>query len=126
MGSKFNQRKNLYAVSPYCCYCGILTILLDRYPNNKGFDLNVATIEHIYSRLDPLRKKTYHLPINKRLKIACLKCNQQKNKEDNLKFKSNPARSNKLDLISTWRGTAGCRGSFWKQVSMDIDWFDRF
>lgn len=67
-----------------CQYCGCQTTWV-RGKNTQCFD-NSATIEHIYSRQDIRHLLFKH---TEKLTLACFKCNQQKNKEEQLTMFNN-------------------------------------
>ena len=83
MRSVKKRRTNLWNRDPHCYYCGCLTILPDDVEGykDKGHikvtPNNMATIEHLISRLHPLRGKTKGITT-----LACYKCNNEVNHED--------------------------------------------
>jgi len=80
------QKIKLHKLNPNCAYCGIETILPEDVPNadfHKGImrikivPPNMATIEHIYSKLDPRRKEP-NLTNEARWILVCTLCNGYK------------------------------------------------
>ena len=80
------RRKNLWNQSPLCSYCNVVTILPSSLSPEelKRPPPNLATVEHVFHRLDP-RRKFKNLKVQRRI-LACYSCNQKKGKEDNDKF----------------------------------------
>lgn len=70
------RRQRLHKIDPHCCYCGVLTVLPTR-ENTRVHTPNMATIEHIYSRLHPYRTKVV-FGKEKSLKLACKQCNEER------------------------------------------------
>lgn len=65
-------RIKLWIKNPYCVYCGIETILPEDHKQKRGVPVpkNVATIDHKYSRYNPMRN------IEKQeLLLCCNLCN---------------------------------------------------
>lgn len=86
-GGKFKkQRTRLWKENPHCFYCKCLTILPEDLPVEHGYASgklknvpdDMATIEHIYSRLNPSRW------IRGKRVLACYKCNNEKSREEEL------------------------------------------
>lgn len=79
------QRSRLWHIDPHCKNCGVLTILPEHLPdecfkNEKRSKLkivpkNMATIQHSYSKLHPLR----HAGEHNTHALWCWKCNQEYN-----------------------------------------------
>jgi len=79
--SKRRRLENLWHTDPHCSHCGQLTILVDPQKDRPFYD-NEATIDHVYSRLDPRR----YVPKQKgevRRILACRKCNGERGGEEN-------------------------------------------
>ena len=72
--------KNLWTESPYCRRCNCLTVLKGDNVNQ----INLATLEHIYSRFHPKRKVI--TPGEQRTTLLCWQCNQDKAQEDLKEF----------------------------------------
>lgn len=80
-------RKKLWKHEPHCKYCGQLT----RLPENLGFKKgkkvkypdDMATLDHVYSRLNPKREEGYNKYI---FNLSCNLCNNYREKieSDNL------------------------------------------
>lgn len=76
-------RNRLHAANPHCEKCGILTILPEDLPytidalGTKQIDNipNMATIQHKYHKLHPLRRVVNRR--ERRLFLWCYKCNNQ-------------------------------------------------
>ncbi len=79
-GRLAKQRIKLWNENPNCYYCGCLTVLVTDRNGGKALD-NEATIEHLYSRINPLRY-TPNLNHEKRRVLSCYKCNNNKSKEE--------------------------------------------
>lgn len=96
-----SRRTKLWREDPHCRNCGVLTILpemrrKDLIRNNVNLT-NMATLEHLNSRLNPERlKPNYSSEI--RTTLLCYKCNENKGKEDcNVNFREiHKERSHKL------------------------------
>lgn len=69
------QRERLFVFQRGRCYwCGIQTVLMSGQSRHKQNPPNMATIDHLYSRLSPDRGKVrgyVHV-------LACLKCNNER------------------------------------------------
>lgn len=65
-------RIKLWSENPYCVYCGIETILPDDHRQRRGVPVpkNVATIDHKYSRYNPMRNVE-----KQELLLSCNLCN---------------------------------------------------
>ena len=99
------QRTKLWKENPHCYYCGILTVppeLRTETQKKNHFNFsNMATLEHLYSRLNPKRQEKYSKA--RRHVLACYKCNSEKALEDtNLNFiEEHRKRSNKtIDKVA--------------------------
>jgi 5-methylcytosine-specific restriction endonuclease McrA len=69
----------MWQENPHCYYCGVLTIWVTR--SGGKAKSNEATIEHLRSRYHKDRRE----PAGKnerRLVLACYKCNHEKNEEE--------------------------------------------
>ena len=108
-GRTKRRRKTLWEQNPHCCYCDCLTILPEDLPEEyfkvssnglqqqaKALPDNTATIEHVYSRLNPLRRKRAGI-----LLLSCLKCNLDKSITEHSQFpKEFLSEINKIPLLS--------------------------
>lgn len=77
------QRERLWRTNPHCYYCGNLTELPPHMQHLKNQKDHYATIEHIYSKYNPLRR-TPNTTMEQRHVLACYKCNQEKARQDEL------------------------------------------
>lgn len=76
--SLIKRRNRLWIENPACYWCGIETIMPPK--NGKGkIPLNTATIDHLRSRYDPLRR-TQPEPGEVRTVLACSKCNNERSR----------------------------------------------
>lgn len=120
MGNRNNsakQRALLYSINPFCYYCFVRTIFKVYTRENCSRNSNDCTIEHIYSRLNLIRKnkEVYNsIALLDRIKTCCYSCNQKKSREEGEKKHKNQKIIEKI------------RGKYWIQVRADFDWFDRF
>lgn len=76
--SNAKRRNQLWAINPYCSWCGVFTI---NPPGDVPFVTpppNLATADHLYSRNDPRRKHWHPSPIV----LACYACNQKRGQEE--------------------------------------------
>lgn len=85
-------RERLWKKDPHCRYCGVITVLpssplLKRGKDGKlrHYPDNMATIDHLRSRLDPERQN--HYPSERRYILACWKCNNERSKKENSKLR---------------------------------------
>ena len=70
-------RRVLQRRDPHCHWCGVLTVdPLDVHPLNTP---NMATLDHIKNRMQCASTKEHRRETNKVL--ACLKCNQDRDRE---------------------------------------------
>lgn len=82
-----NKRARLFRKQGgLCFYCHVPMILLESHPPNGKLPINAATIEHIFGRLNPKRRK--RSPIV----AACNKCNRDRNRLDLEQFKDEQVR----------------------------------
>lgn len=77
-----NRRRNLWKADPHCHWCGIETVSLT-HEETKGKlpPLNMATLDHLHSRLDPARLEAVK-PGECRTVLACWKCNHERGREE--------------------------------------------
>ncbi len=85
-------RERLWYKNPHCVYCGVLTVLpssplLHRSKTGVLHKIppNLATIDHLRSRLDP--KRRIHKKKEKRYVLACATCNNLRAKDEVSKTK---------------------------------------
>lgn len=85
------QRFRLWQQDPRCYYCRVITILpeslsLPRARNGglKVYPNNLATLEHLRSRLHPKRLEPNPTYTEQRHVLACRKCNQETCRRDEL------------------------------------------
>lgn len=84
------QRQKLWNENPHCYYCGILTVppeIRTKEQVEKGYYFdNMATLEHLFSRLNPKRYEKHKFKTVRHV-LACYKCNNDKSMEDtNINF----------------------------------------
>jgi hypothetical protein len=87
---KLSKRALLFAQDPYCFWCGRVTVLQTTKPIRND---NVATIEHLYSRLHPKRKEHPHLVV-----LACFGCNMARSHAENRGVYFMPKRPDRVDV----------------------------
>lgn len=73
LNSRRKQLVKMWKQDPHCRQCGRLTVL-SVYKNHKAIPDNTATLEHVFSRLNPLR--LLKTPGVKRRTLLCRACNQ--------------------------------------------------
>lgn len=84
------QRTRLWEEDPHCRNCGVLTILPHDVPGYQPESKfvspdNMATIQHVYSRLNPERRQINGTRGNQpepRHLLWCFKCNQEDCKKE--------------------------------------------
>lgn len=67
-------RKRMFKDNPNCPFCNVLMVLPESLSDSSRGQNNMCTIEHIYSRLNPLRNRNNRNEIM----ILCMKCNANK------------------------------------------------
>src|SRR5688572_27785009 len=78
--SKFRkQLLQMWNENPHCHWCGKFTTLEGRTENKLTSE--TATLDHLYSRLDP-RRKEINRTMEKRRLLACYECNQRRCREE--------------------------------------------
>ena len=75
------QKERLWLKNPYCHWCGCLTVLLPPESKRKYFPSNMATIDHVRSRLHPARREPVYGE-ERRHVLACRQCNQRRCDEE--------------------------------------------
>lgn len=84
----------LWVKDPHCIFCGVETILSDKKDKvkGKGAPLHMATIDHKYSKLNPLRDI-----VKQEYQLCCNLCNNYKAQieEDKLPLEELQKRSRK-------------------------------
>jgi hypothetical protein len=84
MSKLSNLRKRLYNQNPNCPFCGIKMILPEDVElKTKTYPDNLCTIEHIYSKFNPLRQ-TPNTNGERRRIVCCKKCNMIRGREEEL------------------------------------------
>lgn len=80
----YNKRRAMFTKNKLCVFCGVEMILPEDVPfhkTKKGWGKrqppNMCTIEHLYSRLNPLRGQP-ELTEGARVIICCRKCNVER------------------------------------------------
>lgn len=69
----------MWTEDAHCRQCGQPTILFEQ-KNHQTVPPNAATIEHVFSRLHPLRR--HQTPDVKRRTLLCQKCNQENSEKE--------------------------------------------
>jgi len=69
------QLLQMWSENPHCHWCGRTTTLDGR--NENKLTAETATLDHLYSRLDP-RRKEINKTMEKRRLLACYECNQRR------------------------------------------------
>lgn len=90
LGMKLSKRALLFAEDPNCFWCGRVTVLQTTKPIRND---NVATIEHLYSRLHPKRKEHSQLVV-----LACFGCNMARSHAENSGVHFTPQRADRVDM----------------------------
>lgn len=68
-------RQRLFITSPYCFWCGVLTVLAGSNYNEP----DLATVDHLYSKFHPERKAKHSSRGGNVLHVlACRACNQER------------------------------------------------
>jgi hypothetical protein len=76
------KEKQFKRLDGKCEYCDCDMILSGPVPKHKKIPLNLATIDHKYSKEHPLRN-TKCINNERRLFLVCWKCNHEKYKSEN-------------------------------------------
>lgn len=87
MSNLRKKKLKLWYANPHCENCGKLTMLPEQHPNvlrkddgqmyfKKDTPHNIATIQHKYFRLHPLRHARVHFN-ERRLYLSCYECNKK-------------------------------------------------
>lgn len=79
MSSNSPRLLNLYARDPHCHWCHKFTVLYTLRRHEKAPD-DMATLDHLYSRLNPERKP--NLCGEERTVLACWGCNFERGKDE--------------------------------------------
>jgi len=87
---KLSKRARLFSKDPHCFWCGRLTELETTKPIR---DADVATIEHLYSRLHPKRKDHWQSIV-----LACFGCNMARSHAENSGGYFIPERADRVDV----------------------------
>ena len=72
-------RNKLFEENPFCHWCGKAVIKLEG-EWGRNIQPNLATLDHLYSRLHPLR--TAPRPNDPAFVLACYKCNHKRGEEE--------------------------------------------
>lgn len=73
------RRRALFNKDPHCHWCGIEVVWYDK--DGGTMPENGATIDHLRSRLNPERRRKAD---GEQTVLACSKCNQQRNRQEEL------------------------------------------
>jgi hypothetical protein len=73
------QLLKMWNENPHCHWCGKLTTIDGRKENKQTAE--TATLDHLYSRLDP-RRREVNRTMEKRRLLACYECNQRRCREE--------------------------------------------
>jgi len=81
-GPYVNRRRALYRKSPYCAICGrkMRLVKFDGHGRERGkktVDDDLATIDHIYSKLSGRRHPVQQEQFGKRTRLVCHRCNNE-------------------------------------------------
>lgn len=80
--SRLGRRKvRLWLSDPRCHWCGRVTVLASLIGKRRQF-AELATIDHLYSRLHPLRSAPKRHPREERTVIACHECNLRRSQRE--------------------------------------------
>jgi hypothetical protein len=73
------KRLRLWSMDTRCYWCRRVTVLPKGAEGRiPGTPKNLATLDHMYNRLDPLRKEPYNGGF---AVLACWECNQKRGKQ---------------------------------------------
>lgn len=113
--TKMNQRARLWHKDPHCHWCKTLTVLT----TGKLQQANSATIDHLYSKLNP-KRRTPCAPGEVRRVLACYTCNQRRSIEEcaTLSFEERYRRSKMppKNPLATRKARVGLRKWFQRLV----------
>jgi hypothetical protein len=84
MSIEQSRRKRLWDADPHCYWCKRVTVFMN--PADGRLPDDAATLDHLYSRLNPDRDRDPHTAV-----LACRKCNQERARLEDLD-KSRPKR----------------------------------
>ena len=80
-------RRELFEKDPNCHWCGRLTRAEYAPRQNKGgSSSDIATLDHLISRLDGLERWADPAPDKPRYVLSCRKCNSEREREKALEF----------------------------------------
>lgn len=77
--SNKSRKIRLFHRNPRCYYCGVIVRIVN-VPKGKRIPDDMATLEHLYSRLD-YRRHDKNDGKTERTVLSCHKCNQERAKE---------------------------------------------
>lgn len=72
---KKRRRRELWEQDPHCHWCGVETKLYHKFSGGRT-EPDQATLDHLYTRLDPLRYRHDHA--RQVFVLACYKCNWER------------------------------------------------
>lgn len=78
-----HRRERLWNKDPRCFWCGVVTKPTNKHGGKQENDM--ATLDHVYSRLDPKRKQNLNLEV--KTVLSCYLCNQKRGKEAMIRYK---------------------------------------
>lgn len=70
-------KEQVWRENPHCYWCGVLTVL-HKHKDGESADDNTATLDHVFTNLDPRRRfyKEYGIPSP--VILVCLQCNKKR------------------------------------------------
>ncbi len=80
--SNRSRKLRLFKRDPHCYYCGV-EVREIVVPRGKKIPDDMATVEHLYSKLD-YRRHDPNDGKEERTVLACYKCNSEKGKEQDV------------------------------------------
>lgn len=95
-------RRQLWEADPHCHWCGRETSWWAG--ENGPAPTDSATLDHLYSWLDPRRAGNSHLVV-----LACWRCNHDRGEQENNVRPPNPP-SPRTDSVQPSPGTIGPKG----------------
>jgi 5-methylcytosine-specific restriction endonuclease McrA len=76
-------RRRLFDADPHCHWCHCRTVWWVKATNHKNKPPNAATLDHLISRLNPLRYKMPSYP-KELFVLACQSCNHKRGVQEDI------------------------------------------
>jgi hypothetical protein len=77
---KHKKIGKLMKIDPHCYYCGI-GLIWYKTTGNEKLPHNFATIEHLYDKYEPEKRREFHKKCQSQTVISCFRCNQKRGEE---------------------------------------------